>query len=110
MNTKEFNESLKKYFDAQNSVGLGELLLFGKSFRYFFETQRRVDTLLHHIVDICGYQTSAREFVRRISYEDFKKRKGISEAMALGLKLFLIHHCGVFWENPDVEFTGMGDE
>lgn len=98
--TREFYKELNSYFDDMNSGGLGELLLFSKEFSIFVESEIRRDRLLKAIVDICdGYDVNARKFAALISYEDFKKRKGISEISALGLKLFLLYQCGVEWTN-----------
>ena len=35
MSDEEFNERLRKHFDGMNSVGLVELLLFGKDINRF---------------------------------------------------------------------------
>ena len=109
MSDEEFNERLHKHFDEMNSVGLGELLLFGKDINRFVENETRRSRLLNRIVKLCGYQTSARDFAKRISYEDFKKQSGMSEITALGLKLYLFYACGVDWENPDNIVKGFGE-
>ena len=109
MSDEEFNERLRKHFDEMNSVGLGELLLFGKDINRFVENETRRSRLLNRIVKLCGYQTSARDFAKMVSYEDFKKQPGMSEITALGLKLYLFYACGVDWENPDNIVKGFGE-
>lgn len=107
MDKKEFNEVMERRFDDMNSVGLGELILFGSAIERFVESPARLSRLINVIEDICGYQTSAREFVKMISYEDFKAIKGMSEITALGLKLYLMYNCGVDWKNPQAKMTGL---
>lgn len=108
MTNEEFNKALKKHFDGMNSVGLGELMLFSRGIEQFVDNDNRRDRMLNAIVDICGgYQTNARTFVKLISYEDFKKRRGISEVTALGLRLYLLYQCGVDWLSPDKQINGM---
>ena len=85
MDEKEFNERILRHFDDMNSVGLAELILFGSGIDRFVENERRVTLLLNHIVKICGYKTNAMDFADMISYEDFKKRRGVSEIAAWGL-------------------------
>ena len=102
MTNNEFNERLRKHFDEMNSVGLGELMLFGQDINRFVENKTRCARLLNRIVDLCGYRTSAREFAKMVSYEDFKKQPGVSEITALGLKLYLFYVCGVDWEHNNV--------
>ena len=102
MTNNEFNERLRKHFDEMNSVGLGELMLFGQDINRFVESETRCARLLNRIVDLCGYRTSAREFAKMVSYEDFKKKPGVSEITALGLKLYLFYVCGVDWEHNNV--------
>lgn len=97
----EFNKRLAEHFNAMNSVGLGELLLFSNGFSRYVESETRRSRLLSRIEQICGYETNARDFARMISYEDFKKQPGISEITALGLKLFLFYDCGVDWEHTE---------
>lgn len=109
MTDEEFNERLSKHFDDMNSVGLGELLLFGKDINRFVENETRCSRLLSRIVKLCGYQTSARDFAKMVSYEDFKKQRGMSEITALGLKLYLFYECGVDWEHPNNVVKGFGD-
>lgn len=106
-NTEIINREMKLYFDEQNSVGLGELLLFTRSIEEFVESEGRRDRLLKAVVDIAGYDKSAREFVKLISYEDFKKRKEIGEITALGLKLYLKYQCGADWERPFARVVAM---
>lgn len=102
MTNKEFNNKAQEHFDEMNTVGLGELLLFDRNTsRIYIEKETRYNTLLKTIVNICGYETGPRDFVKIISYEDFKRLPRISETAALGLKLFLLTQCGVDWENPD---------
>ena len=109
MSDEEFNERLRKHFDEMNSVGLGELLLFGKDINRFVENEMRRSRLLKRIVRLCGYQTNARDFAKMISYEDFRKQPGISEITALGLKLYLFYVCGVDWEHPGNMVKGFGE-
>lgn len=99
MDEKEFNERIQRHYDDMNSVGLAELILFGSGIDRFVENETRSTLLLNHIVKICGYKTNARDFANMISYEDFKKRRGVSEIAALGLKLYLFYACGVDWEH-----------
>lgn len=108
MTKEEFNSALQKHFDEQNSVGLGELLLFSTGIKQFVENENRADKLLKAVVAVCGgYQVNARKFVKLISYEDFKKLRGISEISALGLRLYLLYQCGVDWLNPKAKITGL---
>lgn len=108
MTKEEFNEGLKKHFDEMNSVGLGELLLFSCGIEKFVETQGRRKQLMSAVVDVCdGYEVPARKFVTLITYNDFKRRRGVSEITALGLRLYLLYQCGVDWLNPDVELIGL---
>lgn len=108
MDNIEFNKKLQEYFDMNNSLGLGEILLFcGKPFECFVEKEAQRVRLLNIIVDICGYGANAKEFVKKITYEDFKARKGVSEAMALGLRLYLLYHHGVDWCKPDCLIKGL---
>ena len=107
MDKKEFNKVLERRFDDMNSIGLGELLIFGLEIERFIESPSRLARLVTVVTDICGYHTSAREFVKMISYEDFKSKKGMSEITALGLKLFLMYSCGVDWKNPQTKMTGL---
>lgn len=101
MSNEKFNGELQKHFDDMNSVGLGELLLFGDGINRFVESPARRSRLLNRITDVCGWSTSARDFVKKVSYADFKKLSGISEISALGLKLYLLYECGADWEHPD---------
>ena len=109
MTKEEFNEGLKKHFDEMNSVGLGELMLFSKGICQFVENDTRRNRLLKVVVDICGgnFEINARTFVMLISYEDFKKRRGISEITALGLRLYLLYQCGVDWLKPHMGVKGL---
>ena len=93
----ELEEKLQKYFDNMNSVGLGELLLFSDGIEMFIESEARRNRLLRAVVDVCGYDTPARMFVKMISYEEFRKKNTIGEITALGLRLFLLYQCGVDW-------------
>ena len=107
MTDKEFNEHLQAHFDEKNSVGLGEMLLFGKEFSRFVESDERRNRVLNAITKICGYRTSARDFAKMVSYEEFRKLKGIGEVSALGLRLFLLYSCGVDWQHPERKVTGI---
>lgn len=108
MEKNEFNKELQRQFDNNNSIGLGELLLFANNPELYFDFEYHRDKCLNAIVDICGnYQTNARDFVKLISYEDFKKRRGISAPAALGLRILLLHQCGVDWLNPTMKVTGL---
>ena len=107
MDKKEFNETLQRHFDEMNAVGLGEMLIFSDSIARFVETPARRARLINVVTERFGYQTSAREFVKKISYEDFKAIKGMSEITALGLKLYLMYNCGVDWKNPQTKMTGL---
>ena len=108
MNYEKINALLQEHFDEMNSVGLGELFLFTDSIRQFVENDARRERLLKVVVDICGgYNVNARTFVNLISYEDFKKRRGISEITALGLRLYLLYQCGVDWVKPHVTIKGV---
>lgn len=109
MSDEEFNARLRKHFDEMNSVGLGELLLFGKDIDLFVENETRRSRLLNRIVKLCGFKTSARDFAKMISYEDFKRQPGMSEITALGLKLYLFYVCGVDWDHPDNIVKGFGE-
>ena len=109
MNNEEFNRHLRQHFNEANKLGLGELLLFGKTVIRFVEGDGRRQKLINAVLDIGGYNTNARDFAKMISYEDFKKRKGISEIMALGLKLYLLYHCGVDWLKPNTKVTGIDE-
>jgi hypothetical protein len=108
MTNEEFNKVLKKHFDEMNSVGLGELMLFSRGIEQFVDNKNIRSRLMNAIVDICGgFQTNARSFVKLISYEDFKKRRNISEVAALGLRLYLLYQCGVNWLSPDKKIKGI---
>lgn len=113
MTDREFNERLQQIFDSTNKCGLGELMLFDKNFERFIETQRRRKIVFGRIKRICAkhkqsvFQISPREFVKLISYEDFKKQPQISDIIALGLKLYLRYTCGVCWEKPELKITGI---
>lgn len=109
MTNEEFNEGLRQHFDDMNSVGLGELFLFSHSIDPFVENDTRRSRLLKAVVDICGgdYRVNARTFSKLISYNDFKKRPGMSEISALGLKLYLLYQCGVDWLEPDRKIIGL---
>ena len=109
MTDREFNDKLQQIFDNNNKVGLGELLLFSKEVERFFEKQRRLDICLKRVVKICKneYDVSPREFVKLISYEHFKMQPQISDTIALGLKLFLLYHCGIDWEHLDSKIRGV---
>lgn len=108
MTKEELNEVLEKHFDEMNSVGLGELLLFSCGIEKFVETQGRREQLMSAVVDVCnGYEVPARKFVTLITYDDFKRRRGVSEITALGLRLYLLYKCGVDWLNTDVKLTGL---
>ena len=108
MNKKEFNEALQTYFDDMNSVGLGELLLLTDGIIEFVENTTRRELQLKDVVDICGgYLVNARTFVTLISYDNFKQRRGISEIMAIGLRLYLLYQCGVDWTNPKKQLKGL---
>ena len=96
-----FEKALKEHFDRINDLGLGELLLFSKDLPRFVEKESCRTRLLNRVVGICGWKTSAREFVRMVSYEDFRHRHHMSDMTVLGLKLFLFYVCGVDWEKPD---------
>lgn len=109
MTNKEFDDKQQKYFDDMNSVGLGELILFSKSIVPFVEKESQRNKVLKVVTGICGYQTNAREFAKRISYEDFKKTIGITEATAIGMKLFLLYQCGVDWLRPNVKVVVFGN-
>lgn len=109
MGDKEFNDKLQEYFNDMNTVGLGELMLFGREFARFVESQGRFDRLLDAVNDVCGYQTSAREFAKMITREEFRKKYRIGETSVLGLKLYLFYCCGVDWDNPDKKVTGFGE-
>ena len=69
MINKEFDDKQQKYFDDMNSVGLGELILFSKSIVPFVEKESQRNKVLKVVTGICGYQTNAREFAKKISYE-----------------------------------------
>ena len=109
MDNVEFNKKLQEHFDRNNSLGLGELLLFcNDQFRWFVEKEQQRVRLLNIIVDICGdYDTNAKDFVKKITYEEFKARKGVSEVMALGLRLYLLYQHGVDWRNPNRPMRGL---
>ena len=106
MGDKEFNDKLQEYFDDMNTVGLGELMLFGSDFERFCESDARYNRLLNAVKDVCGYQTSAREFAKMITREEFRTKYRIGETSALGLKLYLFYCCGVDWDKPDKKVTG----
>ena len=108
MGDKEFNDKLQEHFDNMNTVGLGELMLFGSDFERFCESDARYNRLLNAVKDVCGYHTSAREFAKMITREEFRKRYRIGEVSALGLKLYLLFCCGVDWDNPDKKVVGFG--
>ena len=108
MGDKEFNDKLQEHFDDMNTVGLGELMLFGSDFERFCESDARYNRLLNAVKDVCGYHTSAREFAKMITREEFRKRYRIGEVSALGLKLYLLFCCGVDWDNPDKKVVGFG--
>ena len=107
MDKKEFNETLQRHFDEMNAVGLGEMLIFSDNISRFVETPARRARLINVVTERFGYQTSAREFVKKISYEDFKGIKGISEITALGFKLYLAYNFGIDWEKPNVKVKGI---
>jgi len=95
---------MREYYENYENVqglGLGELLLFG-GMEPFIEGDARQLRILNAVSDICGsFQVSTRDFVKLITYGDFKKRRGISEVMALGLRLFILFECGVDWISSD---------
>ena len=103
------NESIMQFWEKQNSVGLCELLTFGKGIEQYFDNDRHVDIVTKAIIKICqGYKRNpftipATTFVRLISYHDFKSYRGISPTAALGLRLYLLHQHGIDWLNPDKE-------
>lgn len=108
MEKNEFNKELQRQFDNNNSIGLAELLLFGSSPKAYFDAEHHPSRCLKAVVGICGnYDTNARDFVKLISYEDFRRRPGISPTAALGLRLFLLHQCGVDWLNPNAKIIGL---
>ena len=109
MTNKEFDDKQQKYFDDMNSVGLGELILFSKSIVPFVEKESQRNKVLKVVTGICGYQTNAREFAKKISYEDFKNTRGITEATAIGMKLFLLYQCGVDWLRPNAKVVVFGN-
>ena len=83
--------------DEIRNVGLGELLLFGDSIETFIESGERRNRVLRAVLKVCGYDTPAWEFVEKIGYDEFRKTKGIGEVSALGLRMFLLHICGIDW-------------
>lgn len=96
------NDYLKEHYDDMNTIGLGELLLFGDYdvCSRFFETASKRSRILKAVLKVCDYSVSAREFARLISYEDFRKQRGVGETTALALKLYIFYNCGVDWNNP----------
>lgn len=108
INDNDFNEKLQDHYRKVNMVGLAELLMFGSGLATFLERENQRQRVTKAVVAVAGWNTSARQFARKISYEDFKKTRGISEATALGLRLYLLYHCGVDWLRPDAEVKGMG--
>lgn len=108
MDTEKINKLMQEHFDSMNRVGLGELFLFSDGIKQFVEKDTRRHRLLRAIVFYCGgYQVSARSFVRLVSYEDFKKHRGISEIAALGLRLYLLYQCGVDWLKPNTKIKAI---
>ena len=107
---QEFDDKQQKYFDEMNSVGLGELILFGRSLDAFVEKESQRSNLLKAITGLCGYEVNAREFAKNVSYDDFKKIRGITETTALGFRLFLLYQCGVDWMRPNVKVVVFGEQ
>ena len=103
---REINERLRRYYAEVNRVGLGELLLFGKGFELFVEKESQRSRILKAVTNMCRYETSAREFARCVSYDDFRSLRGITEVGALGLRLYLLYQCGVDWLRPYSEVKG----
>ena len=101
---EELEEMTGKYmasfYDKANSVGLGEILLFGGALRLFVESETRRSRIVNAVVGFCGYETPAREFVRQVSYQDFRKVNGIGEVSAEALRLYLMFICGIDWPHP----------
>lgn len=96
-----FNETLMQHFERQNTMGLGELLLFSEEAKRYFDTDAQHAHALRHVSRICGgFETPAKDFAKMITYDDFMKRNGVTPATALGLRLYLLHQCGVDWLNP----------
>jgi len=95
---KKLKEELTKYYDKANMIGLCDHVMFGDTINLFVETNKMKSRLFDAIHGICGsYTTSARDFVKLISYDDFKKWEGVTKVMALGLRLFILYQCGVDW-------------
>lgn len=108
MDIEKINKLMQEHFDSMNRVGLGELFMFSDGIKQFVENDTRRHRLLRAIVFYCGgYQVSARSFVRLVSYENFKKRRGISEIAALGLRLYLLYQCGVDWLKPNAKIKAI---
>ena len=108
-----FNETLMQHFEKQNSVGLVELLMFGDRLYQYFDSTHLLDMTFKHVLDVIKktnkveiFDVPAKDFVKFISYDDFKARRGVSDAMALSLRLFLLHQCGVDWKKPGKLVTG----
>jgi len=102
-----FNETLMQYFEKQNKVGLAELLMFGDHPDKYFDSEWHKNRVLNNVINVCQdakkpepFHVSAKDFAMIISYDDFKARRGISPAMALDLRLYLLHQCGVNWLEP----------
>lgn len=94
------NAAFRRQFDKANEISVYEWLLFGRLER-FFEKSYRQTNVMRVVKSLCGTNTNARDFVKKVSYDDFKKQRGITEISALGLKMFLLFDCGVDWENPN---------
>lgn len=102
-----FNETLMQHFEYQNKVGLAEHFLFSKEIDRYFDSSFQLNRTLNQVLAVCEYsgqinpyQVSAKNFVRLITYKDFKARRGVSEAMAISLRLYMLHQCGVDWLKP----------
>lgn len=102
-----FNETLMQHFERQNTMGLAELLLFGEETERYFDNFGQRNRALRHVVAALQekkqkspYDVPAKDFAKLITYDTFKERRGISQAVALGLRLYLLHQCGVDWLNP----------
>ena len=102
---EEINRRIQEHFDEMNSVGVGILLLFNNSINDFVDNERRRELLQNRVLTVCdgSFQVSARDFVKRISYEDFKRLPSMSEITVLGFRLWLKYQCGVDWLNPNVK-------
>lgn len=102
-----FNETLKQYFERQNTIGLAEHFLFNKEMERYFDSNLQMVRTLNQVLAVCEdsvktkpYQVPAKDFVKLITYKDFKARRGVSEATAISLRLFMLHQCGVDWLKP----------